>query len=76
MNKQNKNENENSIFSKTIAFQGQLQYHFIREKSNKVKSDLLELPSADMLKATLNANHDSANKNKKNKKTSDIQICS
>ena len=38
---------------------------------------MLELPSADMLKATSNSNHDSANKNRKNKKgNSDIHICS
>ena len=77
MNHQSKIEKDFNIFSKTIAFQGQLQYHFIREKYNKIKSDLLEQPSADMLNATLSSNHESVSKSKKNKKgSSDIQICS
>jgi len=38
-----------SFFNKTIAFQGKLQYHYIREKGNQIKKNLLENPTTDMV---------------------------
>lgn len=39
------------IFNKTIAFQGQLEYHYVKEKVNEVKRRLLKTPTRDMMQA-------------------------